>query len=270
MELGEKLRQARLEANLSQRALCGEEITRNMLSRIENGVARPSMKTLQYLAARLGKPVSYFLEETVVVSPNQEIMDSARRLYDAGEFSQAAAVLETYQSPDAVYDREKALLWILVQLGLAEAALDQGRAQYAREILEHTPVETSYCQEDLQRRKLLLLGQVPGAPRVAHQLPSLDEELLLRAEDALRQGNPRRSAQLLDAAQDQRMPRWMLLRGQAYLAQNAYQDAAFCLRQAEDTFPEIVIPRLERCYRELGDYRQAYFYACKQKANGNR
>ena len=54
MELGEKLRKARLEAGLSQRQLCGEEITRNMLSLIENGSAKPSMKTLQYLAAGNG------------------------------------------------------------------------------------------------------------------------------------------------------------------------------------------------------------------------
>jgi transcriptional regulator with XRE-family HTH domain len=60
MELGEKLRQARLEAGLSQRQLCGEEITRNMLSLIENGSAKPSMKTLQYLAARLGKASAIF------------------------------------------------------------------------------------------------------------------------------------------------------------------------------------------------------------------
>ena len=270
MELGEKLRQARLEANLSQRALCGEEITRNMLSRIENGVARPSMKTLQYLAARLGKPVSYFLEETAVASPNQEVMNAARRLYDAGEFSKAAEVLEDYQSPDAVYDREKDLLWVLIRLELAETALNQGRVQYAREILEQTPVESPYCSEELRRRKLLLLGRIPDSPRVVHQLPSLDEELLLRAEDALKLGNPRRSAQLLEAAQDQSTPRWLLLRGQAFLAENAFQDAALCLHQVEDAFPEIVIPKLEQCYRELGDYKQAYFYACKQKANGNR
>ena len=49
MELGEKLRQARIEAGLSQRELCGEEITRNMLSLIENGSAKPSMNTLKYL-----------------------------------------------------------------------------------------------------------------------------------------------------------------------------------------------------------------------------
>ena len=81
MTLGEKLRQARQEANLSQRALCGGEITRNMLSRIENGAAQPSMKTLRYLADRLGKPVSFFLDEQAVASANQEVMESARRIF---------------------------------------------------------------------------------------------------------------------------------------------------------------------------------------------
>ena len=62
MELGEKLRQARLEAGLSQRQLCGDHITRNMLSLIEHGTAKPSMDTLKLLAARRGKPVIFFLE----------------------------------------------------------------------------------------------------------------------------------------------------------------------------------------------------------------
>ena len=77
MELGSLLKQARLEAGLSQRQLCGEEITRNMLSRIENGSARPSMGTLRYLAARLGKPVSFFLGEAAV-SPNGACLTRAR------------------------------------------------------------------------------------------------------------------------------------------------------------------------------------------------
>ena len=57
MCLGEKLRCARLEAGMTQRQLCGEMITRNMLSQIENGKATPSTKTLRYLAQMLGKPV---------------------------------------------------------------------------------------------------------------------------------------------------------------------------------------------------------------------
>ena len=46
MELGEKLRQARVNAGLSQRQLCGEEITRNMLSQIEHGTSTPALSTL--------------------------------------------------------------------------------------------------------------------------------------------------------------------------------------------------------------------------------
>ena len=53
MELGQLLKQARLEAGLTQRQLCGGKITRNMLSQIENGSAKPSMDTLRYLAERL-------------------------------------------------------------------------------------------------------------------------------------------------------------------------------------------------------------------------
>ena len=75
MTLGEKLKQARLEAGLSQRQLCGDVITRNMLSQIENGSARPSMDTLKYLASRLGKPVSYFLEEEAEVPANLAVME---------------------------------------------------------------------------------------------------------------------------------------------------------------------------------------------------
>ena len=63
MELGERIRQARLGAGLSQKALCGDRITRNMLSQIEHGAARPSMDTLSYLAERLSRPVSWGLEE---------------------------------------------------------------------------------------------------------------------------------------------------------------------------------------------------------------
>lgn len=265
MSLGEKLRQARLEAGLSQRALCGEEITRNMLSRIENGAAHPSMKTLQYLSARLGKPMSYFLEETAVVSVNREVMESARRLYDAGQYDQAALVLEGFAEPDPVYDREKALLSVLTRLAMAEQAIAQGKNRYALELLETTQIDSVYCAEALNRQRLLLLGRIGVSQRVCCQLPSLDEELMLRSAEAIRQGDSRHAAHLLEAMQRRDSPKWMLLRGEVYLAEGAFQNAAQCFRRAEDAFPEEAVPRLEHCYRELGDYKLAYQYACKQK-----
>ena len=265
MSLGEKLRQARLDAGLSQRELCGGEITRNMLSCIENGTAQPSMRTLQFLAGRLGKPVSYFLEEQAVVSANQAVMASARQRYDVGQFEQAMATLEEYAAPDPVYDREKALLTILVQLSLAEQAIAQHREQYARELLENMDIHGVYCAEALNRQRILLLGRLRGRQRLSSQLPSLDEELMLRACEAIHDGYIHRGIHLLEAMQRRDTPQWMLLRGEAYLSEGAYQNAVQCLRRAEEVFPEDAIPRLEHCYRELGDYKQAYFYACKQK-----
>lgn len=265
MSLGEKLRQARLDAGLSQRELCGGEITRNMLSCIENGTAQPSMRTLQFLAGRLGKPVSYFLEEQAVVSANQAVMASARQRYDVGQFEQAMAALEKYAAPDPVYDREKALLTILVQLSLAEQAIAQHREQYARELLENMDIHGVYCAEALNRQRILLLGRLRGRQRLSSQLPSLDEELMLRACEAIHDGYIHRGIHLLEAMQRRDTPQWMLLRGEAYLSEGAYQNAVQCLRRAEEVFPEDAIPRLEHCYRELGDYKQAYFYACKQK-----
>lgn len=264
MELGEKLRRARLEAGLSQRQLCGEEITRNMLSLIENGSAKPSMKTLQYLAERLGKNVSYFLEETAVLSPNQAVMVSVRQLYDAGNFAEANQMLQNYQAPDPVYDREQAILRCLLRLKLAEDAIRQERFVYAAEFLKLTEVESAYLSEELNRRRLLLLGTIPGQ-RVASALPSIDGELLLRANEALADADFSRASHLLDAMENQDTPRWHLLRGETYLHQKKWETAAVHLQMAEAEFPQKVWPGLETCYRELGDFQKAYEYACKQR-----
>ena len=263
MELGEKLRQARMEAGLTQRQLCGEEITRNMLSLIENGSAKPSMGTLTYLAGRLGKPVSFFLEEPAVVSPNREVMESARRLYDTGEYAQGLLVLEAYREPDDVYDREKGLLFCLLCLTLAEQALEEDRERYALELLEKAAGKSVYCGQELERRRLLLLGRIPEQ-KVGQKLPSLDEELMLRSQEIL-EADPQRAGKLLDAVEDQTQPRWCLLRGKAYMAGKQYREAAECLGKAENAYPKQVIPLLEDCYRELGDFQQAYAYACKRR-----
>lgn len=268
MELGEKLRQARLESGLSQRQLCGDAITRNMLSQIENGAARPSMSTLRYLAARLGRPVSWFLEEDSLSTPNRQVMEQLRSCWDAGDPAGAMEKLENYHSPDPVYDREKTLLEMLVLLALSRTAIGEGKLPLARELLEraeHLPL--SYCAGELERQRLMLLARAEPQRRkeICGRLPALDEELLLRADGAMASGNLERAAQLLEAAEEKTSPEWNLLRGRVYLAEEDFTGAAGCFRLAEDAFPEETAPALERCYRELEDYKKAYFYACKQK-----
>ena len=61
--LGEKIKALRKEKKLTQTELAGLELTKSMLSQIENGKATPSMKTLQYIAEKLECEPSFLLEE---------------------------------------------------------------------------------------------------------------------------------------------------------------------------------------------------------------
>ena len=264
MSLGQRLRLARLERGLSQRELCGDVITRNMLSQIENGSARPSMDTLRYLAGELGKPLSYFLEENAVTSPNQGVMVQARHESDSKKILE---ILRGYRAPDAVFDMEKDLLERIATLNLAEEAARDGKTLYAGVLLEELgPLAGGYCADELERRRLLLLARVKPqlAETVCEALPSLDEELMLRARAALDQGDHDRCGRLLDAAEE-RDAGWYFLRGKACLAGRDYEKALGCFQTTETAYEGSVYPLMEQCAREMGDYKLAYEYACKQK-----
>lgn len=266
--LGQKIKAARLEAGLSQRQLCGEVITRNMLSLIESGRAKPSMDTLGYLAAQLGKPVGYFLDGEAVTSPNQQIMEKARQEFCAGGYRQALEALQEYRQPDGVFDPERYLLEALAAIGLAAQALTQNKKAYARTLLdqaEQAGKKTLYYTGALEERRLLLLYRAAPelAGELAARLPYGDDALLLRAEAALQAGDARRCVQILEAARQQGED-WCLLRGRAAVALEDWSGAADALTRAEERYPRLCIPLLEQCYRELEDYKRAYQYARKQ------
>ena len=260
MELSQKLKQARLDAGLSQKALCGDRITRNMLSQIENGSARPSMDTLRYLAGRLGKPLSFFLDENAITSPNQVLMEQAR----AASPSEALHLLGQYQGPDYTFDAERWLLEALVCLQLAEDALLQEKPAYARTLLERAAVagsRTPYYTPDNERRRLLLLHRA-GEQIPENQFPDLTPELLLLAEAAMNRQEFDRCAALLSAATEKN-PRWHFLCAQMYFAQKNYAAARPHFEAAWDLNPKLCCSYLEDCCRESEDFAGAYFYACK-------
>ena len=262
MELSQKLKQARLDAGLSQKALCGDRITRNMLSQIENGSARPSMDTLRYLAAQLGKPLSYFLEDDAVTSPNQELMEKIR----AAEPSDALQLLGQYREPDATFDPERWLLEARVCMDLAETALEQEKSGYARSLLERAAIagsRTPYYRSETERRRLLLCCRSGGNPaELEQELPSLDPELLLRAEAALEHAAYERCAALLTACEEHSLL-WHYLTARMHFAQNDFSLARPHFEAAWELDPKTCCSRLEDCCRETGDFAGAYFYACK-------
>ena len=89
MNIGDKIKNIRCAKMMTQQELAGEFITRNMLSRIENGFALPSIPTLVYLAEKLGVPAGYLLADE-----NEEFqyrknagMPDIMSAYTAGDWS---------------------------------------------------------------------------------------------------------------------------------------------------------------------------------------
>ena len=267
MELSQKLKQARLDAGLSQKALCGDRITRNMLSQIENGSARPSMDTLRYLAKQLGKPLSYFLEEDAVTSPNQALMEQIRQAAP----SEALRLFSQYKAPDPTFDRERWFLEALTCLRLAEDALSQGKPAYASTLLERAAAagsRTPYYTAENERRRLLLAYRA-GTIGLEAQLPDITTELLLRADAALAAYDDARCAALLTCVTE-KTPRYHYIKAQLHFSQKDYTGAKTHYEAAWDYAPKVCCSRLEDCCRELGDFAGAYFYACKfRELSGN-
>ena len=116
-------------------------------------------------------------------------------------------------------------------------------------------VETCYCTPELEQRRLLLLAQVSQEP-VA--LPVDDRPLLYRAKIALQNGNAPRCVVLLEACEEHTHTQWRYLRGEAAFQMQNYEEAI-------QYYPPDCYARLEACYRNLGDYKMAYEYACKQR-----
>lgn len=271
MTLGEKLKTARLEAGLSQKSLCGAQISRNMLSQIEHGTARPSIDTLRYLAEKLGKPISFFLDGEDRLSPNLTCIRNARNAWQSGHWENALEILKAFAFPDDFLEGEYHTLMALSLLAGAEKVAKNGQTLYALELLQQLePISVPYFQDIVDGRRFLLLAEIDAASDNSALFPDLDRVLLSKARLALHREDPIRAGNLLDGMDSHQSPLWSLLRGQVYCTLAQYSQAIDHLLPAEEAFPEKTIPLLEQCYRELGDFRHAYDYACKQKRSSSK
>jgi len=99
--LGERIRKLRKQQKLTLEALAGNELTKGMLSLIENNKANPSMDSLSYIAERLGVEVAELLEE-VSTQELREVLENAEKLYNTGlivltdEYNQLITLVEPY------------------------------------------------------------------------------------------------------------------------------------------------------------------------------
>src|SRR5499433_195005 len=94
--LGERLRQLRTAAGLTQSDLAGDRFSKEYISQIERGKTRPTRETIEWLAARLGVDRG-FLESGVAADERGRLegaLARAEALYEAGEDDDAASAFE--------------------------------------------------------------------------------------------------------------------------------------------------------------------------------
>src|SRR5919206_1170327 len=84
LRLGERLRQLRVAAGLTQSDLAGERFSKEYVSQIERGKTRPTRETIDWLAARLGVDAGFLANG---------VSDDQRGRVDAA-LSRAEALLE--------------------------------------------------------------------------------------------------------------------------------------------------------------------------------
>ena len=151
MNVGEKIRSLRVAKLMTQSELAGTEITRNMISCIENGTAQPSLSTVLYLAERLGVPVGFLLAEKdeEFLYRKRNAMENIRRAFREGDWSGCRGLcLSVTREPDD----ELCLLLAQSAVGLAEEAFESGKlhtsCRYFDEALDYA-ARTIYPQPQI-------------------------------------------------------------------------------------------------------------------------
>ena len=135
MDIGKKIREIRTEKLMTQSQLAGDEITRNMLSRIENGAALPSLGTVMYLAKRLGVPAGALLSDDDC-EYNFKKSSLIKKIKDSFVSAEYELCLDMCRESAADADDEICYIAALCSVNLGERALVSGELYDAQALLE--------------------------------------------------------------------------------------------------------------------------------------
>jgi tetratricopeptide (TPR) repeat protein len=135
MRLGERVRQLRVAAGMTQTDLAGDRFSKEYVSQIERGKTRPTPETIAWLANRLGVDGGY-LANGVSVDERGRIeatLARAEALTEAHRYEEAAAEYETVRP--AVAATASTELEVRTISGEAWARMRQGEVRPAIELL---------------------------------------------------------------------------------------------------------------------------------------
>src|SRR5689334_21792469 len=156
LRLGERLRQLRVAAGMTQTELAGDRFSKEYVSQIERGKTRPTRETIGWLAERLGVDAA-FLANGVSVDERGRVESSLAR---AEALIEGRRNLEAIEEYDAV--RSALLATGMVELevravsGEATARMREGQVREAIELLTRARALTEHEGfSDIERADVL-------------------------------------------------------------------------------------------------------------------
>lgn len=168
VELGKRIKEARLARKMTQSDVVGDFITRNMLSQIESGTANPSVKTLTYLAKVLQLPVNYLLPDELetydvseeTVNEDFEALINMKSAYKREDYQKAAELAEKYTGKENVITDEANAVLARAYLELAKKADNPREAlAYAKKAQEAADAGI-YKSREIRTRILVLIDEL--------------------------------------------------------------------------------------------------------------
>lgn len=271
MTIGEKIRKARKEKNITQTSLCKDKITRNMLSSIERGVANPSLDTLKYIAARLSLPVSYLVsdDDNMFFYLKKEQMGTVKHFLAEKNYSAAIKEVKSLGEPDD----ECALILCECYFELGKRAVLGGSLASGKKYLENSLMyaEMTVYNTDKTKHLTLLYSSLANnltAPLLELDVNKFEENLAygceldlfkyissdtkhnyknqlfrlhLDAKELIKSRDYYKALELLHRIESNKAPSDY----NAYLVFSVYTD-------------------IEGCYKQLGDFENAYRYSNKR------
>ena len=124
MNIGQKIKALRVAKVMTQQELAGDNITRNMLSRIENGFALPSMQTLLYISEKLGVPAGYLISDDSEEFSYKKIigMPEVMRAFHASEWQICSDLCKNLGG----YDSEINYILAICEYNIAKEHFENG------------------------------------------------------------------------------------------------------------------------------------------------
>jgi tetratricopeptide (TPR) repeat protein len=129
IQLGDRVRQLRSAAGLTQSDLAGDRFSKEYVSQIERGKTRPTRETIEWLAARLGVDAG-FLASGVAADERGRLeaaLARAEALYQAGEDIEAVSAFDSLVAAARVTGSPELQVRALVGTGRAKMRVSDHR-----------------------------------------------------------------------------------------------------------------------------------------------